>query len=129
MRGSATTKKKEKIDPAIPFLLVLTALFLAVLLVFSLREGPPSAERYTVTTERSAEKEPQALININTADAALLETLPGIGPALAQAIVAYRSEHGPFSSAEELLAVSGIGESKLSSIRGRILWEASPSDS
>lgn len=57
------------------------------------------------TTETESEK-----ININTAAAAELEALPGIGPALAARIVDYRAAHGPFQMPEELMNVSGIGE-------------------
>lgn len=53
------------------------------------------------------------LINVNTADAALLETLPGIGPVLAQRIVAHRDANGPFQSVQDLLAVQGIGQATL----------------
>ena len=44
----------------------------------------------------------------------------GIGPVLAQAIVDYRAEHGAFASIDELLEISGIGESKLDNIRSDI---------
>ena len=44
----------------------------------------------------------------------------GVGPVLAQAIVDYRAEHGPFVSVDELLEVSGIGETKLEGIRNDI---------
>src|SRR5262249_54737015 len=47
-------------------------------------------------------------ININTASAATLDTLPGIGPVLAGRIVTYRETHGPFRSVDELAAVDGI---------------------
>lgn len=50
---------------------------------------------------------------MNTADVYELDRLPGIGPTKAQAIVDYRTEHGPFQSAEQLLEVSGIGEATL----------------
>ena len=53
------------------------------------------------------------VININTATARELEALPGIGPALAQRIVDYRTEAGGFRTVEEMLNVSGIGQSKL----------------
>jgi len=56
-------------------------------------------------------------ININTAEAAVLEELPGIGPVLAERIVAYRVANGPFSSVDDLAAVSGIGEKKLDQLR------------
>ncbi len=49
------------------------------------------------------------VVNVNTADATALEALPGIGEVLAAAIVAYREEHGPFTSIEQLQDVSGIG--------------------
>lgn len=52
-------------------------------------------------------------INLNTADQARLEELPGVGPVTAAAIVQWRSEHGQFSSPDELLEVSGIGEATL----------------
>jgi competence protein ComEA len=61
------------------------------------------------------------LLNLNVATAAELETLPGIGPALAQRIVEYRSEHGPFASVEGLLEVSGIGPAKLDAIRDLVV--------
>ena len=49
-------------------------------------------------------------VNLNTATAAQLETLHGIGAAKAQAIVAYRQEHGAFKSVEALAAVKGISD-------------------
>ena len=56
-------------------------------------------------------------VNINTADASALETLPGVGPALAARIIAWRDENGPFRSVDELSAVSGIGEKTLDGMR------------
>lgn len=55
-------------------------------------------------------------VNVNTADAALLDAVPGIGPSLAQAIVTYRRENGPFKTVEDLVNVPGIGPKTLSKI-------------
>lgn len=59
----------------------------------------------------STESSESGLVNINTADAEMLKTLPGIGDAKAADIIAYREEHGAFSSIEDIKNVSGIGES------------------
>jgi competence protein ComEA len=57
------------------------------------------------------------LVNVNSATAAELETLPGIGEVTAQAIIDYRTENGPFASVDELLDVTGIGDVTLENIR------------
>lgn len=56
-------------------------------------------------------------IDLNTADATLLETLPGVGPATAAAIIDHRERNGPFASVDVLLEVRGIGEAKLAALR------------
>lgn len=61
-------------------------------------------------------------VDLNTADRAALEELPGVGPVTAERIVAWREEHGRFSSAEELLEVSGIGERTLEQLRPHLTW-------
>jgi len=58
-------------------------------------------------------------ININTASATQLETLDGIGPVLAARIVAYRDEHGPFKSVDQLDDISGIGPKRQAPMRPR----------
>ena len=60
----------------------------------------PAATIVAATTE---------LLNLNTASAAELEALPGIGPTTAQKIVDYREQNGPFINAEDIINVSGIG--------------------
>lgn len=91
------------------------------------------SEPYTVTVQQAADsasssaaqpqdtsdsQQPESLLEgeripINTADVHELDRLPGIGPTKAQAIVDYRTEHGPFQSTDQLLEVSGIGEATL----------------
>ncbi len=56
-------------------------------------------------------------IDLNVADAGRLESLPGVGPATAEAIVAHREEHGRFATVDQLLDVRGIGPAKLDAIR------------
>lgn len=60
---------------------------------------------------------PGAPVDLNTADQAALETLPGIGPALAGRILTWREEHGGFHQVEDLLEVSGIGDGRFAELR------------
>ncbi|WP_243074922.1 helix-hairpin-helix domain-containing protein [Microbacterium sp. SS28] len=59
-------------------------------------------------------------VNLNTADAAALDTLPRIGPAMAERIIAWRDENGRFTSVEDLLAVPGIGDKMLEALRDQV---------
>jgi competence protein ComEA len=63
---------------------------------------------------------PTALVNVNSADEATLETLNGVGPVLAAAIIQYRTEHGPFASIDQLDEVSGIGPATLEDLRSQV---------
>jgi competence protein ComEA len=60
------------------------------------------------------------LVDLNTADATELQKLPGVGPVLADRILAHRESIGRFESVEDLLDVAGIGEAKLAAIRDLI---------
>ncbi len=64
--------------------------------------------------------EGSAVVDLNTADQAALETLPGIGPGLAGRIIAWRDEHGRFTAVEDLLDVSGIGDVRFAELRDRV---------
>ena len=57
------------------------------------------------------------LVNINTASAAELQTLSGIGPSMAQSIIDERTKNGAFTSVDDLMRVSGIGEKKFAKIK------------
>ena len=123
-------KKFQKITKTEIFILALTAAFLGTVGLTYVREtaAAPGTD-YTVTAQHAAmepgepEPESKVLVNINTAGAGELEALEGIGPALAQRIVEYREEHGPFRSVDELLEVKGIGEAKLEKFRDSVILE------
>ena len=67
--------------------------------------------------------EKTTLININSADETVLQTLNGVGPAKAQSIISYREENGPFTSFEQLLEVRGIGEKTIEQWKDQISFE------
>jgi competence protein ComEA len=64
----------------------------------------------------------EAPVDLNTADTATLEQLPGIGPALAGRIVDHREQVGPFASMEDVDAVSGIGPAMMKRLEGLVTW-------
>ncbi len=68
------------------------------------------------TTIPSTTANPDSKVNINTASVLELSTLPTIGEVIAQRIVEYREEHGPFQTVGELASVEGIGQKRLETI-------------
>ena len=66
------------------------------------------------------------LIDLNTATERQLERLPGIGPARAQAVIAYREQHGPFTAVAEITAVSGIGPGVFDNLRSLVTVRTAP---
>lgn len=99
----------------------VTALLMVLTLGWMvLAGGPAPMERKPVDPALGAD---QTGLDLNTASAAALEELPGIGPALAERIVAWREEHGPFSGPEELQAVPGIGPATAEAIAPYIAYE------
>ena len=64
---------------------------------------------------------PARMVNLNTATTEELDTLPGVGPATARAIVSYRTRRGPFAKVEDLLNIDGIGPKKLESLRAHVV--------
>jgi len=66
---------------------------------------------------QAASSEVVSLMNVNDATPGDLTTLPGIGEVTAERIVAYRTEHGPFKSVDDLIQVKGIGQKVLEKIR------------
>ncbi|KRD92448.1 competence protein ComE [Bacillus sp. Root239] len=81
-------------------------------------EIPPSSPVSSISS--SGTSNDQSLVNINTANTDELQTLNGIGPSKASAIVSYREENGLFQTVEDLGKVSGIGEKSLEKIKAQI---------
>ena len=116
--------------PRIPLLVILTLVFAAFLGGFfagrNLNRTPVQLQQLPAPTASATESPspettpgdtlPPGPININTATVQELQTLPGIGPVLAQRIVDYRQAHGPFDTVGALIEVEGIGTGKLETV-------------
>lgn len=86
-------------------------------------ESFSTEEELVLPTEESSENsevENTELININTASLEELDSLPGIGPTIAQRIIDYRNENGPFNTIEDIQNVSGVGPSTFEEIQDLI---------
>lgn len=110
---------------------VLTALFIlaAAGVTLSANSGPAvavqtpvsqSAELSGADTEETEELAPGEKVDINKANAAGLQKLPGIGEKLAESILQYRAENGPFASVEDIMNVPGIGQGKFDAMKGSL---------
>lgn len=112
-------------------LAVVTALFVGFTLglfvgrnsgsgTVTLAVSPQMQTAHTTAATAAAETVPEKTVsfpvNINTADADTLTALPGIGQVLAERILAYRQQNGPFRAIEEITKVEGIGEKKAEAI-------------
>ena len=85
--------------------------------LFAQRATKPAVAATMVSTET---------INLNTATAAQIATLPGIGPKTADLIVQYRQKNGPFKKIEEIMNVRGVGEKSFLKLKARITVAAGP---
>jgi competence protein ComEA len=98
-------------------MLGLSRRFLATGLILFIFLWPLLAQQNSSQTSASSTS---PKININTASLEELQTLPRIGPAIAQRIIDYRKEHGPFKRVEDLLKIQGIGERVFEQIKDRV---------
>lgn len=74
----------------------------------------------TTSSSTSSSAAIDGKVNINSADIAALDTLPGIGPSKAEAIIEYRDTNGPFQAVEDLLNISGIGEKTFEKLKDKV---------
>jgi competence protein ComEA len=88
-------------------------------LVGLLAVQPLSAQSAQSRTDSKPAK-PAAVVNLNTATSAELETLPGVGAKMAARIIEYRQKKGPFKKVEELMNVQGIGEKNFLKLRPQL---------
>lgn len=94
------------------------SLLIAVVIMFVTGFSIISEESYAATKlVKEATESVSSKININTADEAVLSTLPGVGDKTAAAITSYRKDNGKFEKIDDLTMVKGIGPKKLEKIR------------
>ena len=85
-----------------------------------LRPQRTSPTTIPIASDGSTDSQPTRLINLNTATASELDSLTGVGPSTAKAIITYRTKKGSFSKVEDLLNVPGIGPAKLAALRDQV---------
>ena len=107
-------------NQGVMILLIVMIIFASILIGFFLGRNtgrePIQISKLPETTSPSDATQSANKININTADLDALQEIPGIGAVLAQRIIDYRNENGPFQTVTELTAVSGIGLERLNQI-------------
>ena len=90
--------------------------------------APQPALAQTSPSAHTAAKPAAGIVNLNTASAADLEALPGIGAKTAARIIEYRQKNGPFKKVEELMNVRGVGEKNFLKLKAQITVGASRAD-
>ena len=117
-----TTKRALKTEL---ILVLLTVCFIAALgAAFVYRRQAQRSADYTISVSRAdagaAAESRRELVDINTADAAELQTLPGVGEVIAARIIDYREKNGPFEKAADIMNVEGVGEGKFADMKDLI---------
>ena len=116
--------KRIKLTKTDVFLLGLTVLFVLAMALTWLLTPRTARGDYEIEAEQPTEDAAQLrMVNINTAGVDELDSLPGIGPVLAQRIVDEREANGPYTGAEDLTRVEGIGQAIVESIQDHIITE------
>ena len=120
--GETTLKRRT----SAALMAAIPAIFIAAAVVTPVTAGGGIRARHAAGAEimrggddgdaADGELLPGETVNINTASAAELARLPGIGPVLSERIAAYREENGAFSAKEEIMNVDGIGKARYAAI-------------
>lgn len=90
------------------------------MMIYVRSEGEAERQTQTASADASSGIEKSQGVNVNQADAAELQTINGIGPAKAEAIIAYREEHGEFQQIEDLRNISGFGEKTIERLKSQL---------
>lgn len=97
---------------------ICSMMALASLVTMMIAVRVPAAEAQTKATQADTAK--PAIVNINTASLAELESLPGVGAKMAARILEYRQKNGPFKKVEELMNVRGLGEKNFLKLKDQL---------
>lgn len=108
----AKQRRREKL------FLLLTAVVAAVCVLLAFGFAVPLRSQQVDTLPDMTALEEYLLVDLNTADAKVLSSLPGVGEKKADAIIRYREENGPFAAVQDVLNVSGITQSIVDSWNG-----------
>nr|WP_237697606.1 helix-hairpin-helix domain-containing protein [Bacillus australimaris] len=90
------------------------------MMIYVRSEGEAERQTQTASADASSGIEKSQGVNVNQADASELQTINGIGPAKAEAIIAYREEHGEFQQIEDLRNISGFGEKTIERLKSQL---------
>lgn len=90
------------------------------MMIYVRKKGEAEKETQTASADASSGVEKSQGVNVNQADAAELQTINGIGPAKAEAIISYREEHGEFQQIEDLRNISGFGEKTIERLKSQL---------
>jgi len=90
------------------------------MMIYVRKQGEVDRQVQKAAADTSPGNEQSQEVNVNQADAAKLQTINGIGPAKAEAIIAYREEHGEFQQIEDLRNISGFGEKTIERLKNQL---------
>jgi competence protein ComEA len=102
--------------------------FLAIAILATMSPSVADAAQQKAGPRAGAKPAVASAVNINSASAAELEALPGIGAKTAARIIEYRQKNGPFKKIEELMNVRGVGEKNFLKLKGQIVDTAAKAD-